>query len=94
MSPGKIGDLILGVREPMVKPETPIREAPSASFGDLVRMVGEGIADAQMRLDLASAELVQELASTYVEIVPEVTEVIDAEGNVTYESGKPQNSLY
>lgn len=77
-------------REPIVAADVPVRESPSVSFGDLVRMLAEGIADAQTSLDRASAELVQELAAATVQIVPRVTEVIDEEGNVTYEQGEPQ----
>jgi hypothetical protein len=32
-------------RDPIVAPEVPVRESPSVSFGDLVRMLAEGIAD-------------------------------------------------
>jgi hypothetical protein len=77
-------------RDPIVAPEVPVREAPSVSFGDLVRMLAEGIADAQASLDRASAELVQELAEAKVSIVPSVTETIDADGNVSFEQGAPQ----
>ncbi len=77
-------------RPPIVDPETAIQEAPSVSFGDLVRMVAEGIADAQASLDRASAELVQELANTKVKIVPRITETIDENGNITYHHGDPQ----
>jgi hypothetical protein len=77
-------------RPPLVDPTIPVRETPSASFGDLVRMMAEGIADAQASLDRASAELVAELANTPIEIVPSVTETIDAQGNVTYETAPPR----
>lgn len=77
-------------RDPIVAPEVPVRESPSVSFGDLVRMLAEGIADAQSSLDRASAALVAELAETTVSIVPSVTETIDADGNVTFEQGEPQ----
>lgn len=77
-------------REPIVPPGVGVRESPSVSFADLVRMLAEGIADAQTSLDRASAELVAELAETTVEVVPRVTEVIDEEGNVTYEHAAPQ----
>jgi hypothetical protein len=53
-------------------------------------MLGEGIADAQVSLDRASAELLQELSTATVEVVPEVSEVIDAAGNVTFEQAAPQ----
>jgi hypothetical protein len=77
-------------RTPIVEPDVPVRETPSASFADLVRMVAEGIADAQASLDRASAELVTELAQTKIEIVPRITETIDENGNISYEQGEPQ----
>ena len=77
-------------RPPIVAPAEPVRETPSVSFGDLVRMLAEGIADAQTSLDRASAELVRELAETTVEIIPRVTETIAEDGTVTYEQGEPQ----
>ena len=84
-------DRFTGVfRRPLVTPETPVRETPSASFGDLVRMLAEGIADAQASLDRASAEMVVELANTEVEIIPTVTETIDENGIVNYTNGAPQ----
>lgn len=77
-------------RDPIVAPEVPVRETPSVSFGDLVRMLAEGIADAQTSLDRASADLVEELAATTVRIVPQVIETIDANGKITYEHAEPQ----
>lgn len=77
-------------RDPIVAPEVPVRETPSVSFGDLVRMLAEGIADAQTSLDRASADLVEELAGTMVRIVPQVTETIDANGKITFEQAEPQ----
>jgi hypothetical protein len=82
---------IRAFRDPIVPPEVPVRESPSVSFADLVRMLAEGIADAQTSLDRASADLVEELAATTVSIVPQVTETIDANGKVTYEQAEPQD---
>jgi hypothetical protein len=82
---------IRSFRDPIVAPEVPVRESPSVSFADLVRMLAEGIADAQTSLDRASADLVEELAATTVSIVPQVTETIDANGKVTYEQAEPQD---
>lgn len=79
-----------GFRAPIVPAETPVREVASTSFADLVRMLAEGIADAQLSLDKASAETLTELAGTTVSIVRNVTEVIDEKGRVTYKSGEPQ----
>ena len=81
---------IRSFRDPIVAPEVPVRESSSVSFGDLVRMLAEGIADAQTSLDRASADLVEELAATTVNIVPQVIETIDADGKVTYEQAEPQ----
>ena len=78
-------------RTPLLKPETAVAETSSTSFADLVRMMAEGIADAQMALDRSSAEMVTELAETRVDVVPTITETVAADGTVTYEQGKPQN---
>jgi hypothetical protein len=61
------------------------REVPSVEFAEMVRLLAEGIADAQLALDRNSAALVEELASRRVEIVPEVREVVAADGSVVYE---------
>lgn len=82
--------LLRHFRPPIIGPDVGVRESPSVSFGDLVRMLAEGIADGQASLDRASAALVQELAETTVSVIPSVTETIDAEGNVTFEHGAPQ----
>jgi hypothetical protein len=78
-------------RTPIIPAETQVSEVPSTSFADLVRMLAEGISDAQLSLDRASAEMLVELAGTRVDIVRNVTEVVDEKGNVTYEPGKPQS---
>lgn len=77
-------------RPPLVGPEVPARETDAVNFGDLVRMLGEGIADAQASLDRSSAELTAELATSMVGIVPSVTEEIAEDGTVTYEHGPVQ----
>ena len=77
-------------RPPLVNPEATVREAPSTSFADLVRMLAEGIADAQASLDKASADMVVELAQSKVQIIPKVTETIDEAGNVTFEQAPAQ----
>lgn len=79
-----------GFRKPIVAVDQPRVESGDVNFGDLVRMLGEGIADAQTALDRASAELAVELAETEIEIVPSITEIIAADGSVSFERGKPQ----
>ncbi len=77
-------------REPLLQPSEPVQEVPSASFGDLVRMLAESIADAQASLDRSSADLVTELANTKISIITRVTETIDEEGNIHFQPGEPQ----
>ncbi|MCU0892517.1 MAG: hypothetical protein MUE77_12440 [Sandarakinorhabdus sp.] len=79
-----------GFRPPLVSPALPLPEVPSVSFGDLVRLLAEGIADAQMALDRASAEMAVELANSQVEIVPVITETVDKDGNVRFSRADPQ----
>ena len=78
-------------RTPVVPAETPVSEVPSTSFADLVRMLAEGIADAQLSLDRASAEMLVELAGTRVDVVRNITETIDEKGNITYKAEEPQS---
>lgn len=82
---------IRAFRTPVVPAETQVSEVPSTSFADLVRMLAEGIADAQLSLDRASAQMLVELAGTRVDIVRNITETIDEKGNITYKAEKPQN---
>lgn len=77
-------------RTPIVPAETKVKEVPSTSFADLIRMLSEGIADAQLSLDRASAEMLVELADTKVEVVRNITEVIDEKGDVTFKEGERQ----
>jgi hypothetical protein len=78
-------------RPPLFKPEAAVAEASSTSFADLVRLMAEGIADAQMALDRSSAELVTELANTRVDVVPSITETLAADGSITYTQGPMQS---
>jgi hypothetical protein len=77
-------------RPPLVGPGIPVRETPDVSFADLVRMLAEGVAQGQQALDRASADMVQELAETTIDIVPTITETIADDGTVTYERGPAQ----
>ena len=77
-------------RAPIVPAEVAVQETASTSFADLVRLMAEGIADAQMALDRSAAEMVTELAETTVQIVPSITEVVAADGTVTFTQGAPQ----
>jgi hypothetical protein len=83
-------DAFRGFRPPIVAPTQSFPETANVSFGDLVRMLAEGIADAQSALDKASADMAVELAQTNIDIVPTITETIAADGSVTFERGAPQ----
>ncbi len=48
-------------------------------------MLAESVATAQTKLDMNTAEVLQTLAETEVEIVPQLTKTIDADGSVTTE---------
>ncbi len=79
-----------GFRKPLVAPGQPMPEVANVSFGDLVRMLAEGIADAQHALDRSSAEMAVELAQSEVEIVPVITETIDDDGISRFTRAEPQ----
>lgn len=77
-------------RTPIVPAETKVKEVQSTSFADLIRMLSESIADAQLSLDRASAEMLVELADTKVEVVRNITEIIDEKGDVSFKEGERQ----
>ncbi len=91
VNPKKLPTDIRAFRNPIVSPDTIVSKVPSTSFGDLVRMLGESIADAQMSLDKASAEMMTELAETRVNVVRNITETVDEKGNITYKNSPPQS---
>src|SRR5258705_12262973 len=88
--PGQLSFSSRAFRPPLVAADMPVREAPSVSFADLVRMMAEGIAAAQMSLDRASASLIVELANTKIDVIPRVEETIAADGSVSYKHDSPQ----
>ena len=78
-------------REPIVAAEVKTNEVSATSFADLVRMMAEGIADAQRSLDKSSADMLVDLAETHVEVVRNITEVIDENGEITYQNSPAQS---
>jgi hypothetical protein len=78
-------------REPLFAPESAVAETSSTSFADLVRLMAEGIADAQLALDRSAAEMVVELAETRVNVVPSITETVAADGTVSFQQGAAQS---
>jgi hypothetical protein len=82
-------ELSRAFRDPIVPPSGAVRESPAVSFADLVRMLAEGIADAQVELDRASAELIVELANTRVSVVRSITETVQEDGSVQTVAAEP-----
>lgn len=67
----------------------PARELPGASLADLVTQLAEAVAEAQAKLDLSAASVVKELASTRVQFVPEIRQIIDEQGRMKFEQAEP-----
>lgn len=82
-------ELTRAFRDPIVPAGGAIEERPSVSFADLVRMMAEGIADAQVELDRASAEMIVELASTRVQVIRQINETIKEDGSVETNTSEP-----
>jgi hypothetical protein len=69
----------------------PVREEPDVPFDDLIYLMAEGVAEAQTKLDLTTAEVLQTLAETEVDVVPRITRRIEEDGAVTTESPPPES---
>lgn len=69
----------------------PVREEPDVPFDDLIYLVAEGVAEAQTKLDLTTAEVLQTLAETEVDVVPRITRRIEEDGAVTTTSPPPES---
>jgi hypothetical protein len=70
--------------------KTPVREELSVPFDDLLFMLAESVATAQTKLDMNTAEVLETLAETDVEIVPQLTKTVAADGSVTTEPASPE----
>lgn len=64
---------------PSRKPVRPERELP---FDDMLYLLAESVATAQAKLDLSTAEVLETLAETEVDVVPQLTRRIDGDGRV------------
>ena len=62
------------------------RETPDIPFDDLVYLLAESVADAQTKLDMSTAEVLETLAETEVDVVPSLTRTIETDGTVTTEA--------
>ena len=67
----------------------PARELPGVSLADLVTQLAEAIAEGQAKLDLSAASVVQELAKTKVQFIPEIRQVIGKDGSMRFEQAAP-----
>lgn len=68
----------------------PVREERDLPFDDLIYLLAESVADAQTKLDMSTAEVLQTLAETEVDVVPQLTRTIDEDGEVTTEMAEAQ----
>jgi len=79
------------VQSRSIAPRIPSREPPDVPFDDLVYLLAESVADAQRALDVRTAETVETLAETTVEVVPSVTRTIEADGTVTTDTAAAES---
>jgi hypothetical protein len=64
-------------------------ELSAAPLADVLARLAEAVAEGQAKLDLASAEVMAQLATTMVKIVPEVRQIIEADGTRRFERADP-----
>lgn len=67
------------------------RDESDLPFGDLVYLMAEGVAEAQTKLDLSTAELLSVLAETDVDVVPQLTRTVGTDGSVTTDAAAPES---
>jgi hypothetical protein len=60
-------------------------------FDDLIYLLAESVTSAQTKLDLSTAEVLETLAETEVDVVPQVTRTIDEDGTVATETAAPES---
>jgi hypothetical protein len=71
-------------------PTRPERDVP---FGDLLYLVAEGVAEAQTKLDLNTAEVAETLATTEVTVPTRVTRRVTEDGTVSADRTSEERSL-
>jgi hypothetical protein len=64
-------------------------ELQEANFGEILRSIAQGIADGQRALDLAAIQTLVTLSNTFVDVIPEISEVITAQTLTVPISGQP-----
>ena len=70
--------------------QQPVREEADLPFEDLLYLLAESVANAQTKLDLTTAEVLETLAETEVDVVPQVTRRISEDGTVETETATPE----
>jgi hypothetical protein len=69
-------------------PREILRRIDEVDFRDLIYGLAESVSEAQVELDRNLAATMVEFAETEVDVVPQVTRTIAADGTVTYDSTK------
>jgi hypothetical protein len=64
-------------------------ELQEVEFGDLIWSIAQGIANGQQALDMAAVQTLVTLSNTYVDVIPEISEVITAQPITVPISGVP-----
>jgi hypothetical protein len=64
-------------------------ELQEVPFGEMMRSIAQGIADGQHALDMAAVQTLIALSNTYVDVIPEVSEVITPQPLTVPISGQP-----
>jgi hypothetical protein len=64
-------------------------ELQEANFGEILRSIAQGIADGQRALDLTAIQTLVTLSNTFVDVIPEISEVITAQTLTVPISGQP-----
>jgi hypothetical protein len=64
-------------------------ELQEVQFGEMLRSIAQGIADGQHALDMAAVQTLVALSNTYVDIIPEVSEIITPQPLTVPISGQP-----
>ena len=64
-------------------------ELQEVQFGELIRSIAQGIADGQQALDLAAVQTLVALSNTFIEVIPEISEVITPQSITVPISGQP-----
>jgi hypothetical protein len=64
-------------------------ELQEVQFGELLRSIAQGIADGQQALDMTAVQTLVTLSNTYIEVIPEISEVITPQPLTVPISGQP-----